>query len=806
MELFRLLGTVAIDNQQAIKDMENTTKVAGQSEKKMSSAFKKIGVAVAAAFASGAVVSFGKACIEAAAESEAMASQFSQVFGDLETQASENLTDIADSAGIMVNRMKGSYTKIAAFAKTTGMETADALSLADRAMVAVADSAAFYDRSLEETTESLQSFLKGNFENDAALGLSCTEVTRNAAAVKLFGKEYNKLSEAQKQLTLLQMVEDANKMSGAMGQAAREADTWSNQTGNLQQAWTDFSATVGKLFLPTAIEIVKKLTSVVNKLQQAAKWVDENRDTIEKWGAVIASVTAGIATFIIAMNWGSIMGAASSAVKGVAASVALLNTTIKKNPIAAVISLIVSLISYFAILYKTNDEFRAKVDKAWGLIKERIEELKPVLESIIQAISPVVEDLVARFKEMLPTIEEVIAFIGEALSTIIPIVADVIGFIITKVQDFLNFVMPYISAFFDWLGGIFSATEGSAGSFLENIKAFFQSAWDFIKGVWEACQPFFEAIWNRVILPVAGMIKELIGAFLEGWKMLVQIWEKCAPFFEAIWEGIKGAVKILVDVLGSFFKNAWEVVKNVWDVAVSFFTSIFAGVKAVFSTIGAVLGGNFEDAWENIKNAFSKFGDFFKELWEGVKETFSAVGGFFKDVFEGAWEGIKLVFSTGGKIFEGIASAIGDVFTSIVNLLIKGINEVIAFPFDTINGILNGVREIEILDFQPFEDLWDEDPLPVPQIPQLAKGGVLKKGQVGLLEGDGAEAVVPLEKNKQWIDRVAEDMDDAIGGGESVSLLRQIFSMLQNIYDEVASDTSVELNHREFARLVRQVN
>ena len=86
-------------------------------------------------------------------------------FGDMESQASKSLQTIADNTGIAENRMKGSYTQIAAFAKTTGLDTSDALSLADRAMVAVADSAAFYDRSLEETTESLQSFLKGNYEN-----------------------------------------------------------------------------------------------------------------------------------------------------------------------------------------------------------------------------------------------------------------------------------------------------------------------------------------------------------------------------------------------------------------------------------------------------------------------------------------------------------------------------------------------------------------------------------------------------------------------------------------------------------------
>lgn len=267
MELFKLFGTIAINNQEANKSIDDTTGRAESSQSKMVGAFKKIGTAVVAYFAVDKIVNFGKACLDAAANASATASQFTQVFGELEGQAAGNLSAIADSAGIAENRMKASYTKIAAFAKTTGMETADALSLADRAMIAVADSAAFYDRSLEDTTESLQSFLKGNFENDAALGLSCTEVTRNAAAVKLFGTEYKNLSEQQKQLTLLQMVEEANALSGAMGQASRESNTWSNQTGNLKQAWTDFTAVIGERFLPMAIEVVAWLAAKIPEVE-----------------------------------------------------------------------------------------------------------------------------------------------------------------------------------------------------------------------------------------------------------------------------------------------------------------------------------------------------------------------------------------------------------------------------------------------------------------------------------------------------------------------------------------------------------
>ena len=154
MELFKLFGTIAIQNADANEAIDDTTDKASQSENKISSAFKKIGTAVATYFAVDKIKDFGLNCINAASDANAASSQFSQVFGDPESQASKSLQTIADNTGIAENRMKGSYTQIAAFAKTTGLDTSDALGLADRAMVAVADSAAFYDRSLEETTES----------------------------------------------------------------------------------------------------------------------------------------------------------------------------------------------------------------------------------------------------------------------------------------------------------------------------------------------------------------------------------------------------------------------------------------------------------------------------------------------------------------------------------------------------------------------------------------------------------------------------------------------------------------------------
>lgn len=236
----------------------------------------KIGTAVAAAFSVAAIKNFGQQCIESAAEVNAANSQFEQTFGTMQSQAESAIQSVAKESGILETRLQGVGTSIYAFAKTTGMDSSSALNMMQEALQVTADSAAYYDRSLEDTAESLKSFLKGNYENDAALGLSCTETTRNSAANKLYGKSFQDLSEAQKQLTLLQMVKDANQLSGALGQASREADGWENVTGNLRESWKQLLAVVGQPVLQVATQIVKRLSSALSTLTEYAKGAVES--------------------------------------------------------------------------------------------------------------------------------------------------------------------------------------------------------------------------------------------------------------------------------------------------------------------------------------------------------------------------------------------------------------------------------------------------------------------------------------------------------------------------------------------------
>jgi len=309
--------------------------------------------------------------IKSAADMQAMDAQFSQVFGNLEKNAQSSIDSISKETNILPNRLKPAFTSMAAFAKTTGMDTADALDLTSRATKAAADSAAFYDKSIGEVSESLQSYLKGNYENDAALGISSTETTRNAAANKLYGKSFNDLSEAQKQLTLLQMVEDGNKLSGALGQAAREGGGLENVIGNMKQAITDLGAAFGAPLLDPFLAIVQKISGAMAKLAEVFR---ENPALVYVVVGAVTTLAAALGAAYLAANNFAKLKAIMSGVK--AGFMAL------TSPVSLVVLAIGALVTAFIYFYNTSDTFREKVNGAVKTLQSFMAPVKDVIEGI----------------------------------------------------------------------------------------------------------------------------------------------------------------------------------------------------------------------------------------------------------------------------------------------------------------------------------------------------------------------------------------------------------------------------------------
>ena len=321
--------------------------------------------------------------------------------------------------------------------------------------------------------------------------------------------------------------------------------------------------------------------------------------------------------------------------------------------------------------------------------------------------------------------------------------------VVTAVGEFFSSLWENIKSVYasvtEWFSEKFTAVKDAIITFITPILDFFSKVWVKIKEFFTPALEWFKELFSSV------------------WQTIKDIWDNITGFLEGCWELIKVVFTPVAEWFKEKFSSAWNGIKDIFSAVTGWFTDRWDEIKAVFSPVADYFSEKFTGGWNKTKEAFSKAGSFFSDLWEEIKKPFSTVATWFRDTFSEAWQNVKDVFSTGGRIFEGIKEGISGVFTTVVNGIIRGINNVIEVPFDAINSALIKIRDVSIAGVEPFADKIHE--IDVPHIPELARGGVLRKGKWGFLEGDGDEAVVPLEKNTRWIYEVASRIIGAMPGG-----------------------------------------
>ena len=471
------------------------------------------------------VKELGKSVIEAGAQVQASNAQFAQTFKGVEEQATQTLKNIAKETGVNATRMQDSFTKIYGFAKASGAETEQAMNISNKALRLAADGAAYYDESLETTAERLQSFIKGNYENDAALGVSCTEFTRNAKAVEMFGTEFKKLDEIQKQEVLLQMVEDAQKASGAFGQASREAGSWENVMGNLKDTWNQFLAKIGTPILQALIPVIQDLTAKFSAWAEGVDW-DAFSEKVAELGKALMDAFKWVVD-----NKALIVGA----IVAIVAALATFNTVMF---ISNLPTMIVGVVSAFT-------SAAATIGLAWtGLQLAFLSVQEFIVGSLIPALSSLWAFMLAN----------PITFVIAAIAAL------AVAFIVlwNKCEGFREF----------WINLWNTCKEALLGFYNEN-KAIFDNIVNTFKNCWEAIKLIF-----------GGFLTFLKGVFTGDMQMcadgLNQIWEGVKQWFVSIWDGIKNHFSMIWANMKSEVSNATSNMKSAIQ---QFGTNAFNAIK-----------------------------------------------------------------------------------------------------------------------------------------------------------------------------------------------------------------------------------
>ncbi len=219
-------------------------------------------------------------------------------------------------------------------------------------------------------------------------------------------------------------------------------------------------------------------------------------------------------------------------------------------------------------------------------------------------------------------------------------------------------------------------------------------------------------------------------------------------------------VPVILDALASFFERTGPIIIQILDKVLQIIDRILDTVdnlvnnllKPILIPLINNIGGFLNNLITTIGKLISKMGEFFDKVKNKIVD----------------------VFTKGGEIFQGIRDGFLDICKTIINAIINGANVVISLPFKGINGIMNSIRNISFLGISPFKGLWNENPLPVPQIPLLNVGTEYVPEDMLAMIHKG-EAVIPKEFNeKSYFSNMSDNE-------ETNRLLEQVIDAIQSI-------------------------
>lgn len=568
-----------------------------------------------------------------------------------------------------------------------------------------------------------------------------------------------------------------NSGGAASKMAETQLDNLSGQIIILKSAIEGFAISIGEALMPMIKNIVAKLQSFVDWLNN----LDEGtRQVIVKVGLFIAALgpflvilgtvisKVGIAmqafsklglkiTSLVSNAGGlsGVMGKVGAAIGGISA------------PVVAIVAIIGTLVAAFIHLWKTNEAFRDSIISIWNRIKSIFSDFAKGITDRLNALGFDFENF-----------KEVVSAIWNGLCNFL---APVFEGVFTQIANILEAVLGVITGILDVFIGIFT---GNWTQVWEGVKGIFGSVWDFIKNTFTNCM--------NVLRSVADVV---LGWFGTSWNEIwtgikdffVGIWTSISIFFTNLWEGIKNTVQTAImfiasileaafDIITLPFRFIWEnckeIIITVWNAIKEKVTTVINTISAVISTVMNAIKTVFSTVWNTIKTVvttvITAIQTVVTTVFNAIKITATIVWNAIKTAVTTPINAIKTTVST---VFNSVKSTVSSIFNSIKSTATSvwnGIKSAITTPIeaaknkvksvvDAIKGFFSGMKislpHIKLPHFRVTGKL----SIAPPSVPHLSidwykEGGIMTRptafgmnGSSLMMGGEaGAEAILPL--------------------------------------------------------------
>ena len=507
---------------------------------------------------------------------------------------------------------------------------------------------------------------------------------------------------------------EQSKLTSAFETAGASADT-------AKQVYNDLYRVLGES--DTSVEAANHLAQMTKNQKELSEWTNICQGVYATFGdslpiegltesanetAKVGQVTGSLAD---ALNWA---GISEDEFNG---KLAACNTEAEREKLIR------------ETLSKTYDEAAGKYEKTAAKVLAQNEaqaKLQETMSKLGEAVAPVITAFTSFANEalaaVLPYIQQLAEQYGPTLQTALEGIAEAVG----KTMGFIAEHWEILAGMAAVIGGI-AAAIGIYNA-VAAVKAAMDAAQVATLGALITAYLAQAAAMLVAIAPYA-LIVAAIAAVIAIIVLCIKHWDDIKAAVAKAWEFMKEKTKAAVDAVVGFFQNM--------------ITSVSNKVEEIKSAVSS--------KFEAIKTGIS----------QKVKAAKDAVVNVFTTMKTSMSEKISSAKATVLGIFNSIKSGITEK--------INGAKEAVKTAIDKIKGFFNFKWELPKIKL-PHISIKGKFSLDPPSVPKFsiswnALGGVFDKPTLfsygNSLQGlgeDGAEAVVPLEKNTQWLDKIAEKL------------------------------------------------
>lgn len=735
IDLFKILGTIAVDNAAANKALSETSSkakgtandISGAAESgdsaggKWANGLKKVGsaavtvgktVATGLAVAGGAVAGLVTASVNAYADYEQLVGGVETLFKESAGKVQEYAKNAYKTAGLSANEYMETVTSFSAsLIQSLDGDTKKAAEQAQMAITDMSDNANKMGTDIGMIQNAYNGFAKQNYTmlDNLKLGYGGTkeEMARLIA-------DANKVKEANGEMADLSMESFSDVVEaihiiqsemGITGTTAKEASsTISGSIASMKGSWQNLLTAISADDLPFE-DYVKSFADSVstvagNLLPRIQTALNGVVMLINQLAPVIVNALPGLVSTLIP----ALINAATGLINALVAAMPQLLTALM-DCVPALLSAITTI---FGVLVGAVPDFITMIVNALpGLIPQLVNGLVAMIMSvatmlpqiimpIINALPGVILSLADALLTNLPILIQGLCTLITAIVTMIPTILPVLVDVVMQLISMLTTQLPVI------LPVLINALVSIITLITEQLPV-------IMPMLIQACITIVGALIDAFPTIIMALVDALPALLAAVWDAIVMVFTELPNWFGQIWQGVKDkfsqAVEMICGLFGTTWENVWTNVKtffsNIWNSVSSFFKTVWDGICNVVS-IGVQLIGSILDAafqiitlpfrfiWENCKEYIIAAWDAIKsavsKAINAVKDTVSKVFTAIKDFIVPLWDKIKTSIS---NVWTSIKTAISNAVNSIKTTVSNVFNSVKT----TVGNIFNSIKE-----------------------------------------------------------------------------------------------------------------